>query len=112
MSPRDLLKTFQIYQLSSAPSKPALGAPCNGCGVCCLAEPCPVGILVSRRRQGACDALRWNQTQGRYLCGAVSDPRSVLPEGLGWLAPLFARFARRWIAAGIGCDSTVEDTRR
>jgi len=31
-----------------APAKPPLGAPCNGCGVCCLAEPCPVGVLVSR----------------------------------------------------------------
>ncbi len=100
-----------IQQHTGAPGKPALGAPCNGCGVCCLAEPCPVGVLVSRRRHGACDALRWNETQRRYLCGAVSEPRSVLPEGMGWLAPLFARLARRWIAAGIGCDSTVEVTR-
>jgi hypothetical protein len=42
-----------------APVKPATGSPCNGCGVCCLAEPCPLGMLVSRRRHGRCSALRW-----------------------------------------------------
>ena len=104
---------WQVIQVQkAAPGKPALGAPCNGCGVCCLAEPCPVGVLVSRRRHGACDALRWRDAEARYVCGAVSEPLSVLPEGLGWFAPLFARLARRWIAAGTGCDSTVEALRR
>jgi hypothetical protein len=43
-----------------APPKPAVGAPCNGCGVCCLAEPCPLGVILSRRLKGACVALRWD----------------------------------------------------
>jgi hypothetical protein len=93
---------------ASAPAKPVLGTPCNGCGVCCLAEPCPLGVLISRRRHGACDALRWQGAELRYVCGAVSDPRAVLPDGLRWLSPLLSRLARRWIAAGSGCDSTVE----
>ncbi|GHC74459.1 hypothetical protein GCM10007320_11640 [Pseudorhodoferax aquiterrae] len=85
-----------------APAKPAHGAPCNGCGMCCLLEPCPLGMLLSRRRQGACVALRWDEAQGRYLCGALSEPAEVL--GVRWLAPL----ARRWIAAGIGCDARFQ----
>ena len=87
-----------------APAKPEHGAPCNGCGMCCLLEPCPLGMLLSRRRRGACVALRWDDAQSRYLCGALSEPASVL--GAHWLAPL----ARRWIAADIGCDArfTVE----
>jgi hypothetical protein len=76
-----------------APAKPELGAACNGCGVCCAAEPCPVGMLASLRRRGACRLLRWDGQ--RYRCGALA--------AAGLLAPLL----RRWIAAGIGCDSDL-----
>ena len=93
----------------AAPAKPALGAPCNGCGVCCLAEPCPVGIVVSRRRTGACVAVRWDEPQQLYRCGMVEDPLRQLgwrraPRGFSaWLG----RRLRRWIAAGAGCDASL-----
>jgi hypothetical protein len=88
-----------------APAKPAFGAPCNGCGVCCAAEPCPLGVLISGRRRGACDALLWDDAQRRHLCGAVAQPRRFLP----WLPSALAqRLARRWIAAAQGCDSDLE----
>ena len=99
-----------------APPKPVPGAPCNGCGVCCLAEPCPLGMVISRRRNGACDALRWNSITVAYRCGVLEQPLSVarasLPPYLRLLAPglarMFALFGRRWIAAGQGCDSSLE----
>jgi hypothetical protein len=73
-----------------------VGAACNGCGVCCLAEPCPLGVVLSRKLTGACVALRWEA--GRYVCGALGNP----PNGVrGWLV-------RRWIAAGAGCDCSLE----
>ncbi len=105
-----------IFIEPMAPRKPVVGAPCNGCGICCLAQPCPLGIILSRRSQGACDALRWNSDQAVYRCGALSQPLDVLEAALPrylrglapWLAPALARFARRWIAAGQGCDSTLE----
>jgi hypothetical protein len=85
-----------------AAAKPAWGEPCNGCGVCCAAEPCPVGMLVSLRRHGACKALLWNAAESRYRCGMVSEPqRFVKPR---WLAGGVARIAMRMIAAGRGCD--------
>ncbi len=101
---------------TEAPAKPALGAPCNGCGVCCLAEPCPLGIVLSGTRHGACRALRWQAENSAYRCGAMTAPnevaREALPLGLKWLSPLTAwalrRLAGRWIAAGQGCDSTLE----
>ena len=80
---------------AEAPAKPAFGTACNGCGVCCLSEPCPVGMLVSRRRRGACTALRWEAGPAQYRCGLAMRP---------WLAAL----AKRWIAAGLGCDSDAE----
>jgi hypothetical protein len=89
---------------SAAPAKPAPGQPCNGCGVCCSAEPCPVGVLVSGRRSGACSALAWDEQAARYTCG-VLDKASDWPGALGRVA---GRWARRTIAAGQGCDCSLE----
>ena len=109
-------KVFTIHIHPQAPAKPALGSACNGCGVCCMVAPCPVGMVLSRRRQGACHALRWNGQDARYRCGAIDDPHGVLVQALPrWagglapaLAPLLRRWAWRWIAVGIGCDSSVQ----
>ena len=87
---RDVTQTIRIH--AAAPEKPVWGAACNGCGVCCLAETCPVGMVISGRRQGACRALRWDAKGASYRCGlmAVAALRHVV---------------KRWIAAGHGCDS-------
>jgi hypothetical protein len=91
-----------------APAKPIVGKPCNGCGVCCAFAPCPLGMLVSGRRRGACAALRWQADAQRYDCAVASDPGSVWPRlPLALQAPLM-QLARRWIAAGAGCDSDLE----
>ena len=92
----------------AAPPKPALGAPCNGCGVCCAAQPCPVSQLLLGHRTGACPALQWRESERRYFCGMVLAPANFLrwlPQS--WSAFCGRRFAR-WIAAGIGCDSDIE----
>jgi hypothetical protein len=110
----DARRTIAIEPL--APEKPPWGAPCNGCGVCCLSEPCPVGAVLSRRRQGVCVALHWDEGQVRYHCGALVQPgrvlRQVLPEMLrplaGGLAPLLAYLALRGIAVGTGCDCDLQ----
>ncbi len=100
---------WQVVHLHpGAPPKPPEGAPCNGCGLCCLAEPCPLGVLVSRRRTGPCAALRWSEADGRYLCGMVQEPGAVT----GWTWPWAVRWqkalARRWIAAEVGCDASLQ----
>lgn len=105
-----------IYIHPSAPAKPAWGATCNGCGVCCLLEPCPLGVLLTGRRQGACDAVMWSDTQHRYQCGMVLQPRTVLQKryprlprwALSASHTVLTRWARRWISAGSGCDASVE----
>lgn len=95
----------------AAPAQPALGAPCNGCGVCCLAEPCPLGMVISRKRSGACDALRWDEGLLVYRCGAITDTARVLGPRWAWAAPLLRRLAQRWIAAGVGCDASLRSER-
>lgn len=101
--------TRVILLRADAPAKPPAGAACNGCGVCCAAEPCPLGVLLSGRTRGRCAALHWDAPQARYLCGAIAQPARHLPRPLrGFGAPLLARLARRLVAAAAGCDSDAE----
>lgn len=101
-----------IYIRPEAPLKPALGAPCNGCGVCCLVAPCPVGVLVSRRFKGACKALVWSDQAGRYHCGLLVPAWGDVAGRQGWVRARAGRvwqwWARRMISAGSGCDASVE----
>lgn len=105
-----------IYIHSDAPRKPTPGASCNGCGVCCLLEPCPLGVVLSARRYGACVAVRWHDDVAQYRCGALIESQHVLhrllPRPLQrlapWLAPGLTKVAKRWIGLGDGCDSSVE----
>jgi hypothetical protein len=89
-----------IHIHADAPLKPAMGQACNGCGVCCLAEPCPAGMLVSMTRHGACRALRWDGVSHRYRCGLMQSEAGT-PTPWAWLV-------RRLIASGAGCDSDAE----
>ena len=107
----------KIHQLiliqPDAPRKPEPGTPCNGCGVCCLLEPCPLGVVLSGRRHGACVAVRWHDELHQYRCVALTEPAALLYQLrplAPWLASGLARLAQRWIAAGQGCDSSVEAT--
>lgn len=108
--------TQHILIFADAPVKPALGAPCNGCGVCCLLAPCPLGVLLSGYRQGRCRALRWQAEASLYRCGAITAPKEVLAARLpSWLQPTtsllaggLGRVAKRWVAAGVGCDCDAE----
>jgi hypothetical protein len=101
----------QVIQIHpQAPAKPAFGAACNGCGLCCLAEPCPLGVLLSRSRKGPCMALRWQPDIQQYRCGALGAAGAADAAGLlarAW-ARLRARLVARWIAAGSGCDCDLE----
>ena len=107
--PQRLQRSQRVILLQhGAPAKPAEGAACNGCGVCCAAEPCPLGMLLSRRRRGACVALDWDAAGARYRCGAIVTPGRWLP----WLpAGLARRLAMRWVAAERGCDSDLIPSR-
>lgn len=99
-------QTIRIH--AAAPPKPVWGATCNGCGVCCAAEPCPIGVLVSGRRSGSCKALEWRDAEQRYVCGVVSAPERYLGVGSGRIGQALSALARRMISAGTGCDSDAQ----
>ena len=75
-----------------------------------------MGVILFRQLKGACQALLWDPLRGEYRCGAITDPdllaTRVLSPSLHFFAPLLGfvlrHGARRWIASGIGCDSTLE----
>lgn len=90
---------------ADAPAKPAPGEPCNGCGVCCALETCPLGRLRFLQRHGPCPALRWSAAEMRYHCGLLRAPAEHFSAAL---APLAARLTARWISAGSGCDCDAD----
>ena len=106
MPPVSQNQVVRIHAL--APPKPTFGLPCNGCGMCCAAEPCPVSRLWLGHTEGACPALQWSDADARYRCAMVTDPAGQLR----WLPAMFntlgGRLFWRWIAAGIGCDFDAE----
>ena len=99
-------REYSVTLDRAAPEKPAFGAPCNRCGVCCAAEPCPIGRLLFARRHGHCPALQWDGSA--YACGLIVAPEHHLP----WLPKRWrhvaARMFARSISAGKGCDSADE----
>lgn len=89
---------------ADAPAKPAVGERCNGCGICCAAERCPVAWLFLSRARESCAALAWDAAAQRYVCGMVVQPSDYLR----WLPQRWQPRAGAWfayrIAAGQGCD--------
>jgi hypothetical protein len=100
------MKQRVIHIEPEAPAKPAVGVACNGCGVCCLAEPCPLGMVWSRRRTGACAALQWDGGASLYRCGVLVRVAAGARRGPLWRRPWswLERLVRRWMGAGQGCD--------
>ncbi|CAA7615229.1 hypothetical protein [Magnetospirillum sp. UT-4] len=82
---------------SDAPAKPAFGAACNGCGLCCALTTCPLARIRFLRVRGPCPALDWIEAERRYRCG--------IGRFMRWLPQ---RLMLRWIAAGVGCDCRAE----
>lgn len=97
-----------IHLHSAAPGKPAVGEPCNGCGVCCALETCPVARLRFWRIAGPCPALEWSAAQQRYHCGLLARPAHYLPYLPAAAEPCARALVHRWIAAGKGCDCDAE----
>lgn len=96
-----------ITLFANAPEKPALGAPCNGCGVCCAAEPCPVSLALLWPHRRPCRALEWHADQQRYLCGILRQPTDYLSYLPKVANPWLRRLTARWIAANTQCDADI-----
>lgn len=95
----------------SRPSKPEIGAHCNGCGVCCSAQVCIAGSYAlhlvkvwGERAPGPCPALE--RDGDKLVCGVMMRPND-------WLTVLRRPTALReafglLIGVGVGCDELSE----
>ncbi|QJQ05675.1 hypothetical protein EJG51_007235 [Undibacterium piscinae] len=97
-----------IWLHSTAPLKPALGRACNGCGVCCAAEPCPVARVFLWQWRDSCRALAWLPSERQYRCGLLLAPSAHIRLLPSFLQRPFRYLAARWIAAGTACDSDAQ----
>jgi hypothetical protein len=101
-----IFQTVELHPL--APPKPPVGIACNGCGVCCAAVPCPVAWVFLWQRSGRCRALTWHDESKRYHCGMVNHPAQFSPVIPARFSAPIGRFFASRIAAGSGCDSSIE----
>ncbi|SFY18128.1 hypothetical protein SAMN04244548_02971 [Paracoccus pantotrophus] len=84
-------------------AKPRYGQPCNGCGLCCAAERCPLAAHVFGPGD-RCPAL---EAEGlRFRCGLIANPdryaaELVMQHGRDAVAAAAAVL----VGAGHGCDA-------
>jgi hypothetical protein len=91
--------------ISLAHPKPAFGEPCNGCGLCCLAEPCPVAKEMLGETTGPCRALEFED--GRYWCGLIRGAHRHVAglEEKPWAGHVIRNMLLATGAWRGGCDS-------
>jgi hypothetical protein len=80
--------------IEHGPNKPKRGEPCNGCGYCCAAEVCEIGLhAFGASTPAPCPALEFRD--GRFWCGIVRKMDEV-PEG---------KILRMLLGIELGCDA-------
>src|SRR4051812_24495333 len=83
--------------MTSKPGKPLYGDPCNGCGLCCLSEQCPISLDIFGD-VGICPALM--DEGARWSCGLIVKPELFFPALPAELSRLTALMLGQE-----GCDS-------
>ena len=92
------------------PDKPLYGDPCNGCGLCCMAQLCPVATIALKLRPSElpCPALIGGPDD-TWRCGVMVEPRKWLPVRVAiYGAGVVADAAAFINGAGRGCDGVLE----
>ena len=88
-------------------NKPIYKEPCNGCGECCRANPCPAMFVLHPTEVSPGDPCpRLREVDGRYQCGLYLDETD--PERREFIE--LATGILKW-----GCDSVLceaDDIRR
>jgi len=86
--------------------KPLYGDPCNGCGVCCIAEQCCISLAIFGEAE-ICPAL---EQAGRSMaCGLVRNTADYVPEIGAWGGKTLTETFALMVGAGAGCDGTMSD---
>lgn len=86
-----------------APEKPQFGDPCNGCGLCCAAEPCGIAreFIAGVTDQGPCPAMEFEA--GWFWCGMIRRPGHYLGLPHDWADVFLGNEMAEALGAGQGC---------
>lgn len=85
--------------------KPPHGAPCNRCGLCCVATLCPLGRHIFKREHGRCPALSYDAS-GLSSCGLVTEPaKFAMGVALRAGIQVASDAAKHLIGSLTGCDA-------
>ena len=77
--PARIESTRMSATLSTArgpPRKPPEGDACNGCGLCCAVQLCPIVIELLPDAQAPCPAMEFSGE--RFWCGLIRRPSRYL----------------------------------
>lgn len=96
-------------------TKPAIGEPCNGCGLCCKVQVCRNGAYVlglvdilGDTVPGPCPALI-SKNDGSFTCGVVDNPHKYIKNRKNYTAKALSNNFKILIGAGTGCDELFEN---
>lgn len=84
--------------------KPPHGAPCNRCGLCCVATKCDLGRAIFGSSPGRCPALKQTGPH-EYSCGALMSTAFMATQSEDPEWGDMKRAAALLIRAGEGCDA-------
>lgn len=88
-------------------NKPPHGAPCNGCGGCCIDRRCPLGERLFGPG-GNCPALERVIPSLAFTCGVIRRPAHYAPAVVAQHGEDAARKAAALLmGAGLGCDALI-----
>lgn len=97
------------FEIPSVTDKPKYGSPCNGCGLCCIAEQCPISLMAFGE-QLLCPALGTMGDGKGFGCGLiVATSQFIPPTGDERLDALLPGAIAYVLGAGRGCDSEGPD---
>src|ERR1043165_2494420 len=87
------------------PRKPPEGDACNGCGLCCAVQLCPIVIELLPDAQAPCPAMEFNGE--RFWCGLIRRPSRYLGTPLQ-SDRVIGPMAGVELAIGQGCDAGTD----
>lgn len=101
-----MIITNMSAAIAASKIKPAMGTPCNGCGLCCLITPCPLSRELFKQEHGTCQALV--KSGDRYACGLVKEPEKFAPDRAKAVgSEMLSAAALYLIGSDDGCDARL-----
>ncbi len=97
------LATLGLYKAAwGLPDKSLYGAPCNNCGLCCLASQCQLSQMVFGP-QTQCPAIARNLENSTIECGLIVAPDRWIKDDQ--VEPM-RELAMAALGVDRGCDAT------